>query len=72
MKCTIHQDDEQWLTRQREQDRFIMEDAADLPDITGNELAQVQRCRLYLEATTLADITTSDGRKLDEAALNGT
>ena len=53
-----------WIRPQRERDCFIMEDAANLPGIKPIELVHTQRVRLYLNVTTLADITTSDGKEI--------
>jgi hypothetical protein len=41
-----------------------MEAVAQLPNVTARELKYVQCCRLFLQVTTLADITTSDGSRL--------
>ena len=65
---TVHREVEPWLQPQRENDRFIMEELANVPNITSKELKYVQRCRLYLKVTTLADITTSCGTALTDWA----
>jgi hypothetical protein len=36
------------------------------------ETERINRVRLYLQATTLADITTADGTHLTEQAIGGT
>jgi hypothetical protein len=38
-----------------------MEKIASLPGINDTELKAVQRCRLYLKATTISDLTNSAG-----------
>jgi hypothetical protein len=48
-----------------------MEELAKLPDIKPMDLKYAQRCRLYLGATTLADITNSNCRTLCGWALSG-
>ena len=58
-----------WMRPQRVGDRFIMDDVAKLPDIKPIELAYVQRVRLFLGVTTLADISSSDGKTLCAWAL---
>jgi hypothetical protein len=64
-------DSDQWLRPQRIGDRFIMDELSNLPGITTKELVAAQRCRLYLGATTLADICTSQGNYICEWAING-
>jgi hypothetical protein len=44
---------------QWEHDQFIMEALTDLPQATMAQLQSAQCCRLYLQVTTLADITNS-------------
>ena len=39
--------------------------------IYGYKLAAVNRCRLYIKATFLSDISTGDGLHIDMAAYNG-
>ena len=55
-----------WLRPQRQGDSFIMEDIAALPGITTTELVHAQRCRLYLQITSLADICNSNGTDICE------
>jgi hypothetical protein len=50
-----------WTRPQRVGNRFIMDDVANLPGIKPIELVYVQRVRLFLGVTTLADISSSDG-----------
>jgi hypothetical protein len=47
-----------------------MDNVANLTGIKPIELVYVQRVRLYLGVTTLADISTSDGKKLCAWALS--
>ena len=35
------------------------------------EAKQINRCRMYLRALTVSDITTPDGKELDRGALRG-
>ena len=44
---------------QREGDVFIMDSAQD--SMKDPQIQQVSRCRIFIEALTLADITTPDG-----------
>ena len=48
-----------------------MDDLSNLNGITKKELVAAQRCRLYLGATTLADLCTSHGMSICEWAING-
>ena len=50
------------IEKQRQGDRIIMEDILSLP-ISKMEKKQVNRCRMYLRAFTLADITSGNGKK---------
>jgi hypothetical protein len=61
-----------WTRPQRAGDRFIMDDVANIPGIKPIELVYVQRVRLFLGVTTLADISTSCGQALSEWALKAT
>jgi hypothetical protein len=67
----IRLEPEQWIRTQRTGDTFIMESISNLHNIKPIELVHAQRCRLYLGVTTLADISTSNGRRLCEWAING-
>lgn len=66
---TVARDAQPWLLPQRRHDKFIMEEIAALPNIKPLALKYAQRCRLYLGVTTLADISTSDGKALSNWAL---
>ena len=50
-----------WLQPQRKHDTFIMDLISNLPGITKTDLNHAQCCQLYLGATTIADICTSNG-----------
>lgn len=54
----------------RQNDSFIMEDFLKA-GYQGEELAEMNRCRMYLQVTTLADISTGDGWALWRTALQG-
>ena len=54
---------------QREGDVFIMDSVQD--SMKDTHIQQVNRCRTFLEALTLADITTPDGTQLDSNAIIG-
>jgi hypothetical protein len=53
-----------WMRPQHIGNRFIMDDVAKLPGIKPIKLVHVQRVRLFLGVTTLADISSSDGKTL--------
>jgi hypothetical protein len=57
---------------QREHDQLIMEALSELPQATKAQLRGAQCCRLYLQVTTLADITNSAGTHLSKWATNQT
>jgi hypothetical protein len=59
-----------WLLHQREQDSFIMEEIVTIPGINDTDLKAVQRCQLYLKATTIADLTNSAGTALADWVTN--
>jgi len=50
--------------RQRQRDEFIMEKLVLLGTLTQSELISCNRCRLAMEAVTLADIVTGDGKRI--------
>jgi hypothetical protein len=67
---TVHREDKPWFLPQRENDLFIMEALTNLPAATTKRLRGAQCCRLYLQVTTLADITNSAGTQLAEWVTN--
>jgi Reverse transcriptase (RNA-dependent DNA polymerase) len=56
---------------QRQYDRYLMEDI-EKRGFRGSDLQAVNRCRLFLKAFTLADITSGDGNYVIEDNLHGT
>jgi hypothetical protein len=61
-----------WTRPQRAGDRFIMDDVANLSGIKPIDMVHVQRVRLFLGVTTLADISTTCGNALCDWAIKGT
>jgi hypothetical protein len=56
----------------RENDRFIMDVIAlQCEDFSTNELAHINRCRMYLQVTTLADITNGNGTMIRQGVQKG-
>ena len=55
---------------QRLNNRFLMEIVIALPGVNRNEIKSFNRCRLYCQALTLADICTSDGTRIRASAWN--
>ena len=51
-------------TRQREFDFFLMEELVELHVMSEAELISFNRCRVFTQACTFADIATGDGRKI--------
>lgn len=58
------------LELRRENDIFLMEYFG-RTGIKGKRLKSLQRCRLYKQASTLADIASADGQKIRPEALSG-
>jgi hypothetical protein len=58
-----------WTQPQRAGDSFIMDDVANLTGLKPTELKHIHHVRLFLGVTTLADITTSDGKSLCDWVL---
>jgi hypothetical protein len=67
---TVKQEDKAWLLPQRKHDQFIMEALTNLPAATLKRLWGAQCCCLFLQVTTLANITNSAGTKLSEWVTN--
>jgi hypothetical protein len=67
---TVQQEDKAWMLPQREHDQFIMEALTDLPQATTARLRGAQCCHLYLQVTTLVDITNSAGTHLSDWITN--
>jgi hypothetical protein len=67
---TVKREDKAWLLPQREHDQFIMEALTNLPAATSKRLRGAQCCQLFLQVTTLADITNSAGTKLSKWVTN--
>ena len=62
----------QWLPRiQREGDKFIMNMFYKKYKKHKKILAQLNRCRVYLQVLTVADITTSLGTRISRKILHG-
>jgi len=60
----------QWHQQiQREHDSFLMDYIPEECDKKTSQ--QINRCRVFLQALTVADITTSDGKQIDRSYLNG-
>ena len=56
----------------RENDSFIMERIVLLDRYSPAELSHINRCRIHLQATTQADITTGDGLQFNPLAYSCT
>ena len=57
----------------RENDKFLMEEIALRNNFfTTNELTHINRCRLYLQVTTMADITNGNGTLIRQGVMKGT
>ena len=56
---------------QRQGDVFIMEEIAHKGSFTPLQLQKINRCRIHMQATTLADITNGYGTRLTTSARQG-
>jgi hypothetical protein len=61
-------DSEAQLQPRRTNDRFLMEDFA-LAGFRGQYLSQLNICRMFLHAVTLADLSTVDGLSVSLESL---
>ena len=69
---TIQEEVTSDIILRRENDKFLMEEIALRNDqFTTNELAHINRCRLYLKVATLADITNGNGLEIRHGVLKG-
>ena len=69
---SIHEEVTTDIILRRGNDRFLMEEIALRNEqFTNNELAHINRCRLYLQVATLADITNGNGTVIREGVLKG-
>ena len=59
------------LSLSRKHDRFLMEEIINLKVFTSGQLHKINQCRLYLQVTTVSDITTGDGRRITKVAWRG-
>ena len=58
------------LELRRENDRFLMEMATSM-DFTNGQLKKINGCRLFLQVTTLSDITSGDGTFIHRSYWEG-
>ena len=56
------------LKTHRENDRFIMEDIVNLNIYSKAEIQHINRCRIYLQVSSLSDIATGDGNNFSYRA----
>jgi hypothetical protein len=56
---------------QRHGDEHIMDKVVDSGAFTTLQLQQINRCRLYLDVSTVSDLTTANGKFIDTAILQG-
>ena len=70
VNCTLHLKKAWKPKHQRVNDRFLMDQTDDL-GFSNNDLIKINRCRVYLQVLTLADITSGDGQHLLPGAMAG-
>jgi hypothetical protein len=58
------------LTTRRQKDKFLMAMFQEA-GFRQSEMQALNRCRIYLQVSTLSDICTADSRKITEEAWNG-
>ena len=71
-KLTVSSSSFVYPTPLREHDVSIMSALQQLPSLTKSDLDILNRVRQHLQVTSLADITTGDGKKIRFPILNGT
>ncbi len=67
---TVKQEDKAWLLPQCKHDQFIMKAITNLPAATSKRMLGAQCCHLFLQVTTLADITNSARTQLSKWVTN--
>jgi hypothetical protein len=55
----------------RENDQYLMEIATNMGKFKPHQLQRINYCRLYMNVTTVSEITNAKGDMLDPAMLNG-
>ena len=56
---------------QRERDSYLMDYVTKSPKFTDAEVRLINYCRLYLQVTTVSDITLADGINIDVGMMRG-
>ena len=64
-------DDTYVLPIQREHDFYLMDKVLSEGTFSDDDLNMINYCRLYLQALTVSDITTLDGKTIDKPKLKG-
>jgi exonuclease III len=64
-------DNEYLITGERDRDTHLMDEILQSKMFTPTEINQLNYCRLYLNVTTIADITMPNGRNLDSSYVSG-
>ena len=59
------------LPLQRERDLYLMDYILQDPSFKPTHVRRLNYCRMYLQALTLADITTPSGNYIDSAKYHG-
>ena len=71
IKATLKEEDPWTVKTSRENDTHIMDEILDSPLIPATDYSTINYCRLYLQVTTIADITTSDGKRIRTEIMEG-
>ena len=71
IKASLHFGTTGLPSLEREHDGFIMEWVIQSQQFTDKEITRLNYCRLFLNAITLSDLTTTKGDKLDIGKLKG-
>ena len=60
------------LSLRRQNDRYIMEEVSSTDEFSNNDLEHINRCRIFLQVTTISDIATGNGMLLRQGVMSGT
>jgi hypothetical protein len=64
IQATLKEEDAWTVPTSRVNDKHIMDEILASPLISTKDYNKMNYCRMYLQVTTLADITTSDGKRI--------
>ncbi|KAI2501918.1 hypothetical protein MHU86_12539 [Fragilaria crotonensis] len=71
ISASMHLDKPGLPVLQRQHDTFLMELVMQSQQFTASEIKRINYCRLYLRATTVADVAIITGDKVEDFTLTG-